>query len=294
MERAGNEPLRVNALSARRVGRRRNSAAPLPPCPLLPHRRTHGLRALRPNVNRSGAVVPGSHHEARRRFDDSRCSDHEQDGSCAELVQHQLHLERHLAEPADVRPHQRTALLAAREPLRGCDTNFDRRTAQCVQRAFEQRDCMILPCMWTTRCEPACSCRESTFCVQRKKRSPSARSSSASAKCAGFGCDRLVPLSPLRIELPHQGWISRERFRRCDVFHAIPSPQPVHAAKRWQPALGTHTRAGQNENAIVDCELSRLHFVWPPPFRYLSNHATVRRSASIWFSRLAKPCPSAG
>jgi hypothetical protein len=28
------------------------------------------------------------------------------------------------------------------------------------------------------------------------------------------------------------------------------------------------------------------------PFKYLSNHSTVRRMASTWFSRLKKPCPS--
>ena len=28
------------------------------------------------------------------------------------------------------------------------------------------------------------------------------------------------------------------------------------------------------------------------PFRYLSNHATVRRIESIWFSRFSKPWPS--
>ena len=33
---------------------------------------------------------------------------------------------------------------------------------------------------------------------------------------------------------------------------------------------------------------------YSPLFRYLSNHATVRSSASIWFSRLAKPWPSSG
>ncbi len=68
----------------------------------------------------------------------------------------------------------------------GFDRPFDPQSA-ALPHSHEQRALANSPCMCSRRVDPARSCRSSTFCVHRKKRSLNRDSNSASATCAGFG-----------------------------------------------------------------------------------------------------------
>src|SRR5215831_17728493 len=57
----------------------------------------------------------------------------------------------------------------------------------------------------------------------------------------------LVPLPPLRVKLPHQRRVSRERFRSCNILYAVATPQAICAAESGQPAFRAHAGSCQNE-----------------------------------------------
>jgi hypothetical protein len=70
--------------------------------------------------------------------------------------------------------------------------------------------------------------------------------------------DRFVPLSPFRIELPHQSRIGGKRLGCRDIFDPVATPNTVYPTKSGQAALGANSRAGQHEQVILAGQ--SLHF----------------------------------
>ncbi len=100
-----------------------------------------------------------------------------------------LHLERHLAEPDDMRAQPAAAATSAH--IGALDANVlakDRHGRRAMRR--RSATSTVRHGIWMTRREPARSCRSSMFCVTSVRRSPRAAnsaSSRASAACAALG-----------------------------------------------------------------------------------------------------------
>lgn len=96
----------------------------------------------------------------------------------------------------------------------------------------------------------------------------------------------------------HGNRISGERAAQCnsECHHKrrLLTPAPDLLPSKRGFCLGN---SGSDEKvAYFVVSAAELWLAAPAdePFKYLSNQAVVRVSASIWSSRLAKPCPSLG
>jgi len=156
-------------------------------------------RFLRSDADGSGTTTH-VRHKARDWLDHARSSNRHEQRALVECAEDSIQLERHFAKTS------RYAVECDLRSRNGVFQSGDRRwwcremAVRCINR---KRLLNNSPCMWRTRIEPACSCRSSTFWVQRNKRSCNFWSSLASAKCAGFGL--ALPGSPaIKVRLQFQ------------------------------------------------------------------------------------------
>ena len=190
-------------------------------------------RLFRPNIDRLRPIHPRHANKAGRRFDHAGSSYRQQHGADPQLLKDALHGIGDFAEPADVRPQQRLAFRTGRNlGVRHVTTLVVEWLGTAARR--EQRVCISRPCMCTMRCDPACSCKESTFWVHRKKRSPQCLLQVGQSKMRRIGGDGCMPLAALGIELPHHLGIGAKGLGRSYILHVLAAPQSVGAAKRRQ------------------------------------------------------------
>ena len=96
------------------------------------------------------------------------------------------------SSPQGISPNQTTSGRMA--PVRQHPSQIvstDRSPRHSSRRPHQpQRALSSSPCMWCTCGEPACSCRSSMFCVQRKTPTPAASRASAAWAALGFAARR--------------------------------------------------------------------------------------------------------
>ncbi len=85
-----------------------------------------------------------------------------------------------------------------------------------------------------------------------------------------------------------QLWISLSRRRLGNRLSLEPRTRRNRSAADALPRRAGSPGIAAGDNRV----LIRANQLFS--FRYLSNHATVRRIESIWFSRFSKPWPSFG
>ena len=175
-------PLRSRGGRAVAFRSRRARAAPRPPC--LQPALVEGVgvvRPLRADIDRA-RPPPDRRDEPGRRIHRAAAADGHEERAASQGPRDDIHAERQpLAEPHDVGPEAGAAAAG-----RGW-SSWATRSPKGGRAHASQRLRKSSPCMWCTRVEPAFSCRSSTFWVQRKRRSPIARSSAARARVGRVG-----------------------------------------------------------------------------------------------------------
>jgi hypothetical protein len=199
------------------------------------------------HVNRSRTPA-NMRNEARRWLHNARCADSHEDRAFVQRVEDAIQVERHFAEPTDVRANPSSALASGKLRWRIVGRRVVKwRSGASVAAALEKfavhvddanRPCLLVQIIHVLGAE-----EQTVF-------QPLLQLREGEVRRVGLCCCR--DSTPHGIELPHQPGIATPRIRRGDFFDSVVAPETAHTPERRYPALGAYTSPSEDEDSISE------------------------------------------